>query len=110
MIIYLFQSGSSDASILKQILRVTKEVTGWYSLGIQLNIDTSYLDQIERNYGGDAERCKIKAIKCWLRFVQNCTWNKLARAVEGRGGHAKVVQTLEANHEGCALFVIGKVD
>ena len=108
MIIYLFQSGSSDASILKQSLRVTKE--GWYSLGIQLDINTSYLDQGERNCGGDAERCKIKAIKFWLRFVQNCTWNKLARAVEGWGGHAKVVQTLEANHEGCALFVIGEVD
>ena len=93
-------AGSSDASILKQILRDTKQVTGWYSLGIQLNIDTSYLDQIERNYGGDAERCKIEVIKFWLRNVEKFTWNKLAHAVEGMGGHANVVQTLKANDEG----------
>ena len=75
-------------------------MTGWYSLGIQLDIDTSYLDQIEKNYGGDAERCRIEVIKFWLRNVRKFTWNKLARAVEGVGGHAKVVQTLKANHEG----------
>ena len=92
--------GSSDASTLKQILRVTKEVTGWYSLGIQLNIDTSYLDQIERNYGGDAERCKIEVIKFWLRNVKKFTWSKLARAVKGMGGHANVVETLKAKHKG----------
>ena len=72
----------------------------WYSLGIQLDISISYLDQIEKNYGGDTERCRIEVINFWLRNVQKFTWNKLARAVEGVGGHAKVVQTLKANHEG----------
>ena len=75
-------------------------MTRWYSLGIQLNIDTFYLDQIERNYGGDAERCKIEVIKFWLRNVTKFTWSKLARAVEGMGGHAKVVETLKAKHKG----------
>ena len=93
-------AGSSDADILKQILRDTKEVTAYYSLGIQLDIDTSYLDQIEKDYGGDTERCKIEVIKFWLRNVTKFTWSELARAVEGMGGHAKVVQTLKAKHEG----------
>ena len=75
-------------------------MTRWYSLGIQLSIDTSYLDQIEKNYGGDAERCRIEVIKFWLRNVQKFTWKKLAQAVKGVGGHAKVVQTLMANHKG----------
>lgn len=75
-------------------------MTGWYSLEIQLDISTFYLDQIEKNYGCDAERCRIEVVKFWLRNVQKFTWIKLARAVEGVGGHAKVVQTLKANHEG----------
>ena len=91
---------SSNPVILRQILSATQEVTGYYSLGIQLGIHTSYLDQIEKDYGGDAERCKIEVIKFWLRNVQNFTWNKLAQAIEGMGRHANVVQTLKANHEG----------
>ena len=75
-------------------------MTGWYSLGIQLDIDTFYLDQIETSYRGDAERCKIEVIKFWLRNVKRFTWNKLARAVKGMGRHAKVVETLKAKHEG----------
>ena len=97
---HLFQSGSSDAATLKQILRATKEVTGWYSLGIHLQIAASYLNQIEKNYGSDAERCKIEVIKFLLCNDQNFTWSKLARAVEDMGGHAKVVQTLRARYEG----------
>ena len=77
-----------------------KEVTGWYSLGIQLEIETSYLDQIEKNYGGDTERCKIEVIKFWVRNGQKPTMRKLAKAVEDMGGHTKVVETLRANHEG----------
>ena len=92
--------GSNQAAILKHILRDTKEVTGWYSLGIQLEIGTSYLDHIEKNHSGDTERCKIEVIKYWLRNNQEPTMNKLAQAVEDMGGHATVVQTLRANNEG----------
>ena len=71
-------------------------MTGWYSLGIQLEIETSYLDQIEKNHSGDTERCKIEVIKYWLRNDQEPTRRKLAKAVEDMGGHAEVVQTLRA--------------
>ena len=81
-------------------MRDTKEVTRWYFLGIQLEIATSYLDHIEKNYGSDTERCKIEVFKYWLRNDQEPTKSKLAQAVEDMGGHAKVVQTLRADHEG----------
>ena len=93
-------TGSSNAAILKQILRDTKDVTDWFSLAIQLEIPTSHLQHIEKNYGSNAGRCKIEVIDFWLRNVKKFAWSKLARAVKGMGGHAKVVETLEANHEG----------
>ena len=92
--------GPNHTAFLKQALRDIKEVTGWYSLGIQLEIGTSYLDHIEKNYGSDTERCKIEVIKYWLGNDQEPTMRKLAKAVEDMGGHANVVQTLRANHEG----------
>ena len=97
-----FWSGKSPAIpiSLKQILRDTKEVRSWYSLGIQLGIGTFDLKRLEMNYGGDTERCKIEVIDFWLRHDPEATWNKLARAVGDMGGHAKVVETLRANHEG----------
>ena len=72
----------------------------WFLLGVQLDIETSFLKQIEKNYIGDPERCKIEVIDIWLRLDPEPTWNKLAHALEDMGGHAKVVETLRANHEG----------
>ena len=85
---------------LKQILKDTKEVRSWYPLGIQLGIGTSDLKRIEIYYAGHPERCKIEVIDFWLRNDPEPTWNKLAHAVEDMGGHAYVVETLRANHEG----------
>ena len=85
---------------LKQILRDTKEVRSWFSLGVQLGIETDYLKHIEKNYAWDPERCKIEVIEIWLHNDPEPTWSKLAHAVEDMGGHARVVETLRANHEG----------
>ena len=75
-------------------------MTRWFFLGVQLDIQSDFLKQIEINYAGDPERCKIEVIDIWLRHYPEPTWNKLAQAVEDMGGHAKVVETLRANHEG----------
>ena len=72
----------------------------WYSLGVLLGIQTSFLKRIERDCRGDPERFKIEVIDTWLCHDPEATWNKLAHAVEDMGGHAKVVETLRANHEG----------
>lgn len=75
-------------------------MTGWYSLGIQLEIETSYLDQIEKKHGSDNERCRIEVIKFWLRNDKEPTMRNLAKALEDMGGHTNAVKTLRANHEG----------
>ena len=74
-------------------------MTDWYSLGIHLDIQTSVLKQIEGDYK-DHVRCKTEVIELWLDNDPEATWNKLAQAVEDMGGHAGVVETLRANHEG----------
>ena len=103
MISIYFWSGEDYYPIpisLKRILRDTKEVRNWFSLGVQLGIETNYLKQIERNYAWDPERCKIEVVEIWLRIDPEATWSKFAQAVEDMGVHARVVETLRANHEG----------
>ena len=75
-------------------------MTNWHSLGVQLGIETSVLKRIEKDRSADTERCKTEVIDHWLKNDSEPTWNGLACAVEDMGGHAKVVQTLRANHEG----------
>ena len=72
----------------------------WYSLGKQLGIGNSDLKRIEKECERHPERCKIEVIQFWLHHDPEPTWSKLARAVKDMGGHAKVVLTLKANHEG----------
>lgn len=97
----LFWSGEDPATpiSLKQVLKDTEELTDWFSLGIHLDIPTSDLKRIERDYK-DPVRCKIEVIDFWLDNDPEPTWSKLAHAVEDIGGHAKVVETLWTNHEG----------
>ena len=98
----LFCSGEDPAVpiSLKQILKDTKEVTSWFFLGIHLDIPNAVLKQFEMQYIGDSERCKTEVIDVWLHNDPEPTWNKLAQAVEDMGGHANIVETLWANHEG----------
>ena len=96
-----FWSGENPAIpiSLKQILRDTKGVYNWFFLGIQLDIPTSVLKQLELQYDS-FERLKTEVIEIWLHNDPEPTWNKLAQALEDIGGHARVVETLRANHEG----------
>ena len=97
---YNFLSGSDHVASLKQILKDTKEVTRWYTLGILLGIKTSDLKKIEKNCSSDTERCRIEVIDYWLHNDPEPIQSKLAQAVEDMGGHANVVQTLRGSCEG----------
>ena len=96
-----FWSGENPAIpiSLKQILKDTKGVYNWFFLGIQLDIPTSVLKQLELRYDS-FERLKTEVMEIWLHNDPEPTWNKLAQALEDTGGHAEVVETLRANHEG----------
>ena len=100
MYAFLIIDATATPISLKKILRDTKEVTDWHTLGIYLGVKSSILKRIEKNYSGDTERCKTEVIHFWLQNDSEPTWNRLARAVEDMGGYANVVQTLRANHKG----------
>ena len=74
---------------LADILAELTEVTKPYQLGIQLKIDSSILDTIERNHPKDIDQQKTEVIQHWLRNSPDASWTTLAKAVERIQGHAK---------------------
>ena len=73
---------------LAEVLAAIEEVTKPYQLGIQLKIDSSQLDTIEKNHARDIDRQKTEVIKYWLHNSPDASWTTLANAVERMGGHA----------------------
>ena len=81
-------------SDLADILAALQEITKPYQLGIQLQLVSSELDEIERNYQGDIDRQKTEVIKNWLRNSPDPSWTTLANAVDRMGGHARLAEEL----------------
>ena len=86
-------------SDLKDIIAALKEVNKPYELGLQLSIDLSELNKIEKNHHGDTNRQKTEVIKYWLHNSPDPSWTTLANAVERMGGHARLVEELRGRKE-----------
>ena len=79
---------------LAEVLTAIKEVAKPYQLGIQLKIDSSELDTIERDHPRDNDRQKTEVVKYWLRNSPDASWTTLANAVERMGGYARLARRL----------------
>ena len=44
-----------------------QDLTKWMVLGVELEMDYSLLDDIDRDKGGDVEKCKMAMLNAWLR-------------------------------------------
>ena len=86
-------------SQLGDIVDALKEVSRPYRLGIQLKINSTDLDEIERNHHDDVDRQKTEVIKYWLHNSPDPSWTTLANAVERMGGHARLVEELRGRKE-----------
>ena len=85
---------------LKDIQNELREVTAakWYQLGVQLGISPATLSTIASDYPLDAQRCMTEVILWWLQNAPECSWAKLAQAVEAMGGYAALAERLRQKH------------
>ena len=74
-----------------------KEITAtkWYQLGVQLEIPTAKLSTIESDHPRDAQRCMTEVMYWWLQNAPECSWAKLAEAVEAMGGYAVLAKKIK---------------
>ena len=66
----------------KALLKELKLVTDWHSLGINLDLQSHHLKIIQRNFGGDDQRCKAEMLACWLQSVTAPTWEAVVEALD----------------------------
>ena len=78
LILFFASAGATPAPTLKELDLV--EVSDWYSLGLQLDIDDTELDRIEEDYSNVKKRT-LKMFSAWLRLSPDATYHQLARAL-----------------------------
>ena len=75
-------SPAADAVLsVKNLFNVTKEVTNWYTLGLQLDIPTHKLQSIQHDHR-TLENSKHEMLHFWVHSDPEASWGKLATAVE----------------------------
>ena len=75
-------SPAADAVLsVKNLFNATKEVTNWYTLGLQLDIPTHKLQSIQHDHR-TLENSKHEMLHFWVHSDPEASWAKLATAVE----------------------------
>ena len=92
---YFCSSAASTPLTVKDIQNELRELTAeWYQLGIQLGILPATLSTIRCDHPCDAQGCMTEVITRWLRNAPECSWAKLAQAVEDMGDYAVLAEKL----------------
>ena len=90
-------SAASTPMTVKEIQNELRELTAakWYQLGLQLEISPATLNTIEIDHPHGAQRCLTEVITRWLQNAPECSWAKLAQAVEAMGDYAALAEKLK---------------
>ena len=86
---------------MKEIQNELSEMAAakWYQLGMQLEIPPATLSTIKSNHPCDAQHCMTEVVNRWLENAPECSWAKLAQAVEAIGGYAVLAEKLKQKGE-----------
>ena len=80
---------------VRDIQNELSEMTAeWYQLGLQLKVPLAILNTIGHDHPRGAQRCMTEVINRWLRNASECSWAKLAQAVEAMGDYAALAERL----------------
>ena len=73
----------------KNILRQLDVVVDWKSLGIELDISSARLNEIEVNNRGMVGACRGAMVEVWLATDGGASWSKLADALVAVGQNVR---------------------
>ena len=62
------------------ILRATKELSDWFTLGIFLKVEYSKLETLKRDYPSDHNHCRQEMLMFWISSG-NATWSILVKTL-----------------------------
>ena len=92
MLIKFYYAIGTIANLEKEL----KGISDPYRLGLQLGIEDSYLDGMEKNHSGDVARQRTAMIKHWYNNTAESerTWGRVADAVNALGDHRNLESRL----------------
>ena len=79
---------SMETLNLKDVVCELNDFSGWYQLGVFMNVPKNVLDQIHADYGhgpNAMRRCQIEMISYWLDNGRDPTWSFLISALHSIG-------------------------
>ena len=90
-------SGSSEPKLAELVL-VLKAVD-WHSLGIQLDIEKSKLDEIDDQFSlKQIDRKRADMFGYWLDNEEYPTWEMIVKALEKMGGCNRAIRTIRSEY------------
>ena len=82
---YTFLSLATDAVLtVKNLFNSTKEVTDWFTMGLQLDIEHSTLQRIAADKDSLDSR-KQEMLHIWTQSDPDISWEKLSGALQNMG-------------------------
>ena len=78
---------------------ISKEVTDYHSLGIQLDITPAQLEIFEKDCPSNNHKFGVKVIDYWIKNGKDPSLESLAEAVEKTDKHKKLAKRLKEKAE-----------
>ena len=71
----------------------------WYTLGVQLHIDTGTLDRIQQDGRGDVGHCLLELLIDWCQRKGNPSWNDIVKALRSKAmGEQSLADDIEGKY------------
>ena len=83
---------------MKHLVTACKRVTDWHTLGIQLDLTTSQLENIHVTYHvRGVDRLKTAMFDAWLKSSPSASWADLITALKNMDEHTVASNIIAAN-------------
>ena len=92
---------------LKNILRQLDVVVEWKSLGIELDISSARLNEIEVNNRGMVGACRRAMVEVWRATDLGASWSKLAGALVAVGQDVRAEHVRGLGRQAGELYLSG---
>lgn len=80
---------------MKNLSNVLVEVIDWNQLGVNLDMKSHKLKEIDKNKRGHTGDCRLALVDLWLRTDVYASWEKLIEALRKMEEHSSVIERIQ---------------
>ena len=95
MVVVFYPIGSDN--LVELVNKLDNVTSQWFSLGVQLKVPYKNLKVISSDHRGDARRCMVEMIQCWLKNSLDAKWSTIILAL-AKIGEKDLAHKIAINH------------